>query len=425
LSIDQDTLERPTEVHRRGPGPRTRRRHVEERAVRRRRIRNLILLIAALSLLVLGATFVNLPGKLISPGGSEKPKQQPPPQETQLMIGTIENDQSQEASWLSVFSWDRKAKRGFVMYIPRTTLVEIPGYGGGPEAAAKALALGREPLQASAISNLLGIQFDGTVRISDQAIHALFDKVGGVDIEVTSKLTRVDPDGRLRSVFAEGQQHLDGSRVSEYLSYTDASGDEIARGARHAEVWRALFAKYRGRGQVQAFQKLLVDSKDLFVTDANSSHIGSFLASFPSVKEEQVIFETMPVQAQGVDTGSQFYKPQINSIQQIVGRYLAASRPKGAGQPGRRVEILNGNGRPGIGQEVAKRLIPKGYRVVLDANAKSFDYKTTQIVIYSESKSAQAIARDIREALGVGDVVLSRQRQTVVDVTVVVGKDYR
>jgi polyisoprenyl-teichoic acid--peptidoglycan teichoic acid transferase len=384
----------------------------------------LIFFALGLGALVVAAAFVDLPSQLINPGTSPRPKQQPPTQETRLMIGTLEKDQSQEASWLSIFSWNRKTKRGFVMYIPRTTLVEIPGYGGGPEAAAKALALGKEPLQASAISNLLGIRFDSAVRLSDQATRALFDKAGGVDIDVKSKLTRTDADGKLRSVFAEGQQHLDGQRVSDYLSYTDASGDEVARGARNSDIWRALFDKYRGGG-TKGFEKLLLESKDLFVTDSDPAKVSPFLASFTSVDTEDVIFETLPVQAQGVDTGSQFYKPQNDAVQRIVERYLAASRPRGAGQPGRRVEVLNGNGRPGIGQEVAKRLVPKGYRVVLDANAKSFDYETTQIVIYSDSKQAQSIGRDIRETLGVGDIVLSRQRQTVVDVTVVIGKDYR
>lgn len=421
MSGGPDLLEK---AHRRAPGPRALRRIHQERAERRRRRRKLILLVAGLAVLVAIATQVRWPVSLPTPDGGNKPERVLPTQETRLFIGTLESDPSSEASWLAVYSWDRKAKRGFIMYIPRTTLVEIPGYGGGPESASKAYSLGKEPLQASAISNLLGINFTSTVRVSDQATIAWFDKVGGVDIEVKTKITRTDPDGKVRAVFSEGPQHLDGRRAAEYLAFTETPADELARGARHAEVWGALFGKFRVEGGQATLQKLATESKDLFVTEGDSGTIAPFLSAFSSMDATDVIFETLPAQAQGVDTGTQFYKPQMDSIQQLVGRYLSRSRTAGAGKPGRRVQILNGNGKPGIGQEVGKRLIPKGFRVVLDANAKNFDYKTTQIVVYSDSRQAETIAREIREALGAGEILISRQRQTVVDVTVVVGKDY-
>lgn len=421
--MSSDLKER--EVRRRAPGPRTLRRLHHERADRRRRIRNYSLGVVALVLIVAGATQLRLPF------GGESPKQQAgagrsePTQQTWLAIGTIEADPSGEASWLSVISWDRKVNRGFVMYVPRTTLVEIPGYGGGPEAAGKALSLGKEPLMVSALSNLLGVGFDAPLRISDQSIRALFDKFDGIEIDVTQKLTQRAPDGKVHSVFAEGPQHLNGERTAEYLAFVGETGDEIARGARHAQIWSALFEKFRAKGGGAELEKVISTSTDLFVTSADPARIGPFLGKFASVDSDRVVFETMPAQAQGVDTGTQFYKAEMEAVQRIVGRYLAASRPRGAGQPGRRVQILNGNGKPGVGESVAERIVPKGFRVVLDANARSFGYETTQVVVYSDTKQALAIARELRESLGVGEIVLSRQRQTVVDVTVVVGRDYK
>lgn len=423
--MSSDVQEAPPETRRRAPGPRTLRRKHHERAGRRRRIRNYLLMLIGLILIVAAATQLRLPLGRNSPNEQAAGGRSEPVQQTWLAIGTVEADPSGEASWLSVISWDRKANRGFVMYVPRTTLVEIPGYGGGPEVAGKALALGKEPLMVSAISNLLGVGFDAPVKISDQAVRALLDKVGGIDVEVSQKLTQRDPDGKVRSVFAEGAQHLDGARTAEYLAFIEETGDEIARGARHSQVWSAVFEKFRANGGGPGFEKVLTESKDLFVTSADPARVAPFLAKFASVGADSVIFETLPAQAEGVDTGTQFYKPQIESIQRTVGRYLADSRPRGAGQPGRKVQILNGNGRPGVGEGVAKRIVPKGFRVVLDANARSFDYETTQIVVYSDSKQALSIGRELRDALGVGEIVLSRQRQTVVDVTVVVGKDYK
>lgn len=416
-------VDRPPGPGRRGPGPRTRARREQERARRRQTVVRLVVA----TLLVAGVAAVV---GLIGPLGSRESKKASPAkvaqvtQQTWLLIGTVEADPSKEASWLMVFSWDLESKRGFVMYVPRSTLVEIPGYGGGPELVGKALALGREPTQISALSNLLGIRFDHFMKISDQSIQAFFDKFEGLNVDVEHKLTRKDPDGRVRTVFAEGKQHLDGKRAAEFLSFIDEQGDEIARAVRHTIVWSALFEKFRTGGGADAFRKLLSESKDLLQSDAEIAAVQKFLGRFVDAGPDEVQFETLPVQAQAIQAGSQLYAPDTESVARMVDRYLAGSRLGDGSREGRRVQILNGNGVPGIGEEVAAKLLPKGFKIVLGANARNFDYETTQIVIYSDSKKALALAGEIKDALGVGEVLISRQRQTIVDVTIVVGKDY-
>lgn len=412
---------------RRSIGPRTKRRRELQRRRRRRSAGYIIAMSAGIAALVL---IIGLVGRFIANRGeapADKTDKTAATQETWLVVGTVETDRSGEANWLAVFSWDIDDKRGFWMFMPRTTLVEIPGFGGGPDSIGKALALGKETLLMSSASNMMGIRFDHYLRISDQGLQALFDKVGGVDLDIDQKLTAKEPDGKVRVVFAEGPQHLDGARVGEYLTFIDESGDEISRAVRHAELWGKFLEHFRKQGGAEAFGTFMADSGDLYVTDANKDEAKRFFTGFagPTGSDQGALtFETMPVQAQGVDTGIQFYKAEAEALQRMVERHLKGSLSEGAGKPGRRVQILNGNGEPGIGQEVGDKLIAKGFRVVLGANARSFNYDTTQIVSYSSSEEAIANARAIREALGVGEVLVSRQRQSVVDFTIVVGKDY-
>lgn len=402
----------------RGPGPRAQRGRQKKRAKQRKRLglALLVLLIAGASAVV--AAFVGdfqiIGRKPESKTGTTAPKST---RETWLMVGTVEADKSGEADWLSVVSWDRRAKTGLMMYIPRSTYTEIPGHG--LEIIGKSMALGAEPLLITSTSNLLGIHFDQYLKVSDQGVRALFDALGGVTIDIDNKLSRTDPDGRVIVEFAEGRQRLDGKRASEFLSFKNESGDEVARGARHALLWRAVFgldpAKVAG-----AFTA----SKEVFVTDANAEEIKELFLALASAEKTAVTFETLPVRSTGVDQGVQFYAPEREAIAKLVADHLAGSQLAGSGSTGRRVEILNGNGRPGIGQQVSEQLVPKGFRVVLNQNAKSFDFAVTQIVVYSDSKRSLGTAREIRELLGVGEVIVSRQKQTLVDVTIVVGKDY-
>ena len=76
----------------------------------------------------------------------------------------------------------------------------------------------------------------------------------------------------------------------------------------------------------------------------------------------------------------------------------------------------------GVALKAAQRLVPAGAQVTLSGNADSFAYAQTQIVFYDRSR--QPLATQVRQALGTGKLVLSRRPLDVVDVTVVIGKDF-
>lgn len=406
---------------RRGPGARIAKRHQIARQ-RRKRIFGVatIVWIVIGGLIVAGLLFFQTtrPNRQDAAPGEDATE---PTQRTWLVMGTRESEPELGASWLSVFSEDRESNEASIIYVPPTTYVEIPGFG--QEVIGRALALGREPLQVSAASNMLEVQFDHFVKISDQSIQAFVEKIGGVTLEVTAPLT-VEEAGRVKTVFAQGLQNLNGQRAAEYLRFVDSGGDEISRGARHAGFWAGTFDKFRGEARGQEFEKIVGESVDLLETDAFKEELTSFLGRFVELGDEKLAFETLPVQSTGLDTGTQYYRAERDAVERMVKRYLSGSRPAGAGAGGRRVEILNGNGEPGVGQKVGDQLVPKGFRVVLNQNAKHFNYDVTQIVVYSNSKTALALAKEVQEVLGVGEVVISKQRQTLVDVTIVVGKDY-
>jgi anionic cell wall polymer biosynthesis LytR-Cps2A-Psr (LCP) family protein len=404
---------------RRGPGSREQRLRESKRHKRRR-----TLFSAFLAWLLVGALvsayiyFDPFAGADRDRGGTD-PLAVAPAQEAWLIIGTLERNATGPADWLAVLAWDFDAEKGIYLYIPRSTLVEIPGFGR--QVVSDARALSGEPLQISAVSNLLGVQFDHFLRISDQGIRALFDEADGVTIDVPTRVTRTGEDGRIQTVFATGEQPLNGQRAADYLAYVDASGDELTRSIRHSLVWEGLFEKFRAANPAGLGQ-LFSDSTDLFVTDADAGEVAGFFGKLASSSD--FAFETLPVEAVGIDAGAQLYRTDTRTVERLVASALAGVRPLSAGEPGRRVQVLNGNGVPGIGEQVAAVLVPEGFRIVLNANAKRFNYQTTEIVVYSDAESALEIGREVRAALGVGRIVVSRQQQSLVDVTIVIGKDF-
>jgi len=157
------------------------------------------------------------------------------------------------------------------------------------------------------------------------------------------------------------------------------------------------------------------------VTDAAPKDAAGFLAAFAAAGEGRA-YRTLPVEAVGTGGTENAFRVQQTRLDELVRTLLAASLPPEGPGRGARVQVLNGNGEPESGAAVADVLVPAGFRIADTGNARSFDFRTTKIVVYREADVP--IAERIRELLGVGTIEISRTQQTIVDVTVVVGRDF-
>jgi hypothetical protein len=90
--------------------------------------------------------------------------------------------------------------------------------------------------------------------------------------------------------------------------------------------------------------------------------------------------------------------------------------------PGRRirVEVLNGTRRPGLARAATRALRAKGLDVVFFATGPAAD--STRILVRQGDPGQ---GRDVAEGLGVGHVAVAPDTLRRVDVTVLLGQDYR
>ena len=137
-----------------------------------------------------------------------------------------------------------------------------------------------------------------------------------------------------------------------------------------------------------------------------------------TVQADAVRVDTTSGEVSNLITGTQASQIQLNgrNFPQLL-QLLPGVSPNRI-----RVQVLNGTGAIGASPKVTERLVPVGARVLLSGNADSFAYAQTQIVFYDRSQ--QQAAERVRQALGTGRLVLSRQPLDVVDVTVVTGRDF-
>ena len=251
------------------------------------------------------------------------------------------------------------------LVVPPSTMVVIPGQGE----ATVGDALQLEPrAAATAISNLLGVW------ISDSAT--------------------VEADRMAAVAYAEGVEiggdAATATELSSMLSEPDPGGAAALQ-----IVLKAL-----------AETGTTWDAGDL----AEAHNGGHVVDALSAVEGENV------VRLQTEEVAADVFRA---SPEQMTDALVAAfGGPAEVATP---VIVLNGNGVPGIGEKVAERLIPGGFRVAVSENASEFDHRETLIVVGSPDDVT--LAEGVRDLLGVGSVSVS-VGSGIAPVTVVVGEDF-
>ena len=253
-----------------------------------------------------------------------------------------------------------------VLVLPPETLVTVPGQG--ETTVGEALEL--PPRQAAtAAGNLLGVWVDHHANLGGEELAALVDRAGGIS-----------------------------------LGGATASGDEVDAmlaepGAGRAAMLQAVLAGLVGSG-VEWTAEDLGDADDpVAVSDVVNTAAGSRVTLLPTQEVASGVFQSSPeaVSAALVDA---FGGPAEEAVPVIV---------------------LNGNGVPGIGELVAEKILPGGFRIAVSQNASSFDHDETLVVVGSSNDVV--LAERVRYLLGVGSVSVS-VGSGIAPVTVVVGKDF-
>lgn len=390
-------------------------RHRRRRWKRLRRRTPLVLaLIAAIAAAVLIPT--SLGGKDKGGGGPGLAGERD--QVTTLMILTLADDLSQRAEALALFGIEPDGTDPVVLFVPTSTLTEIPGEGF--EALGKANSLGRAPLQALAVENLLGVEIDHTLSITDRTLGRFVDAARSLIVTVPKQVLAPDPDDpdRMLPLVESGRQRMRGEAAALYFTYLGENETELDGFVRQQVVWEGLFRRF-GEEAAPSIRQVTGRFEDLLVSDAEISDMAAILEAFVHAPRRD--YQVLPVTPVG--TGEEAYRLDESQLPSLLARYFDDARHSGPGV-GTRIELRNGNGIPDIGADAASRLIHAGFRIVVTGNAPTFDFRRTRIVVYDDDPESLAVGRYIKDLLGVGVVEIGRSGQTVVDVTVVVGRDY-
>jgi LytR cell envelope-related transcriptional attenuator len=258
-----------------------------------------------------------------------------------------------------------------VVAVPGDVTINLPGQGLGT--VREAAVTGDQGLVGVALENLLGVPVDGAEVMTVDELAEVVDGMGAIQV---------------------ADQSMGGEAVARYLTEPGAGRLPDERFLRWQDVLDGVLAELAGRtGAVAPWPHPL------------RGVLGAF-------RPEPADLLALPV----VDLGSGLLRPDEAGVRRLVAERFV---PLGGDEV--RLVVLNGVGEPGIGEQVARTLIPHGFRLMQSTNANRFDVRVTRITATSEEDIAAA--RRARRLLGAGQVLLGAQPQ-LADVIVVVGRDF-
>jgi LytR cell envelope-related transcriptional attenuator len=285
-----------------------------------------------------------------------------PPQTSGLTLLVVNTDRGPLAAVVGGTGFGEPG----TLVLPLSAVVTVPGQGEAT--VVEALDLPSRQA-ATAVANLIGVWIDQTAEIGHLRMSALVDRAGGVEV---------------------GDQTLSGPEVDALLSQP---------GAGRARSLEVVLQGLMTSGVDWTTEDLLDASDPEAAVGLLNAAAGGAVAMLPAEEVASGVFQSSPEAVSA-------------ALVEAFGGPAEAAVP---------VIVLNGNGVPGIGELVAEKILPGGFRVAVSENASTFDHDETLVVVGSSNDVD--LAERVRDLLGVGSVSVS-VGSGIAPVTVVVGKDF-
>ncbi|WP_199247294.1 LCP family protein [[Phormidium] sp. ETS-05] len=309
--------------------------------------------------------------------------------------------------------------------IPRDTRTLVEGYGlikindanyyGGPA------------LSAKAVSNLLGgVRIDRYVRINVMGVEKLVDALGGVNLYVPSDMKYQDDSQHLYINLKQGQQHLDGEKALQFLRFRNDKLGDIGRIQRQQLMMRALVEQTLNWGTIARLPKIFSAIKEHLDTNLSLEELVALGGFATKINRSNVEMLMVPGDfSDPKQFEASYWLPNLEAIDQMMAAHFDFDHNGGGYQevaPGSvKIAIQNSTEDWESVDALQKILGDSGYwnSYVSEPWNQPLD-KTIIVAQKGDIKSAQAI----RDALGVGDVLVESTGSLLSDVTIKVGKDW-
>jgi len=239
------------------------------------------------------------------------------------------------------------------------------------------------------VASLLGIDVPFYIALDYAGFEHLIDQLDGVTITVDEAMKyddeRADPP--LHIDIQPGTQAFDGKSALEYVRYRGDTGD-LGRIDRQQKLLAAILAKGFQNSDYDSMRKIVRSINPYLKTNLSLVDLYDLAKVVRGVDMEHVQMATIPGTSVTIDDIS-YLEPQVVGMERMIAHMIRGVDLLTASEIS--VAVFNGNGTRMVASRTADYLWARDFKVDKVANAETFDYDKTYIIVLTDMAKAQIL----------------------------------
>ena len=384
-----------------------------------------------------------------------------------LVMGVSTDNGGKLSDTIIVGTYDPKNQKASLLSIPRDTFVGKNIKTGGGNDKINALYQRSPEKTLEAVNKITGLDIKYYVVVDNQALMKLVDTIGGVEFDVPRDMKYDDPSQDLHINLKKGLQTINGEKAEQLLRFRH-NNDGSTYSAEYGD--NDLGRMKTQRNFIVETVKQTITAKNVFKikdiidiayeyieTNLSIGTIKDYVPYAVNINAEEIRSAVLPGAPIGPpEVPLWFYevnkKETAKLIDELYGEEdsnsntsntntnnvtsntttsnssnSSSSTSNGNNSVTKteaskiKIEILNGSGSEKTLTAVKKALTAKGYTVSKTSTTTS----TSKTTIINKTNIDSKFEENIKDVLGVGNVSTSTVSSSNVDITIIIGKDYK
>jgi anionic cell wall polymer biosynthesis LytR-Cps2A-Psr (LCP) family protein len=314
--------------------------------------------------------------------------------------------------------------------LPIKTLMDVPGIGA--ELIGRSVGIGGMDLLALTLEKGLGMdmQIDYYLLMD---VTNIVNKLGGIELVLDQAYVINDYANDSTFNLEPGPNLIDGAEAQNILMYFSGIEKDIPLKDMKIQksLMDAIFARIAGEDN-ESLTNNLNQVKDYIDSDLSLEELLKLFSTFASIEQDNNSVYTLEASSTELEGEGIVYLPDVAGLSDLFSKEQAVAEEEVVTERTIDVIILNGVGTPGIAAALSDALKGQLYEsgvnkfdVLEVGNADSFNYATSEIVVYTSDESVvMNAANDIKEILAVGNITTSQDEIANSDIVIILGADY-
>ena len=386
-----------------------------------------------------------------------------------LMMGVSTDNGGKLTDTIMVASYNPQTQSASLLSIPRDTFV------GKRESTASAYDKINALYQKSpertleAVNSITGLEIKYYVVIDNQALIKLVDLIGGVEFEVPIDMDYDDTSQNLHIHLDKGLQTINGEKAEQLLrfrknnngtSYPSSYGDnDIGRMKTQRNFIVATIKQTLQPENILKIKGIIDIAYEYIETNLDLSIIKDYVPYAVNINPDNIKSASLPGAPKSMGPSNlSFYKLDKEATEELLEELYGSNEENSVDSSENnevdnntensntsnntipddnnsnttsnitkteagdiKIELINGSGSSSTLSEVKKDLTAKGYKISKTSTTTS----TSKTTIINKTDVDEKFENDIKNILGVGNISSSSVSSSQVDITIIIGKDYK